>query len=197
MMASNDFLNLLHLGKVRGKTFLDVDLSGQSFYGRTTLWDEAILPNVNLTDANLQSTLLLNAIMKGAILDGTDLSPTGETHHLPESDWQGTNLSGAIVRNHSILDHAMFNYSKWVGAVIETTSMVHTFFNHADLRRLTIGQDIVLRDVNFGSADLRGANLSHAIVPDWSTIYLRNAIMDSQTMMPKGFKPKQHQIVWR
>jgi uncharacterized protein YjbI with pentapeptide repeats len=195
-VTREEFLVAMRRGEVSGVVFPDIDLSGLTFTGRTNLWDDGILPRVNLTGTDLRSTLLYKAIMKGAVLDGTDLSPSGEDGHLSESDWQGCDLSRALVRNRSNLNHVMFGDTKWINSRIISASMDHAYFESADLQGLRIGSGVILREVFFGLADLRGANLSQATVLDWSTIYLRDAIMDERTKMPKGFEPKHHHIQW-
>ncbi|MCL4208520.1 pentapeptide repeat-containing protein [Patescibacteria group bacterium] len=194
------FLDALMLGKVKGSTFKKVDLSRMDFSGRTSLWDEAILPEVNLVHTDMRSTLLLNAVMHGAILRHTDVGVKPDSS-LSVSDWNGTDLSGATVVN-STLTNGVFNRTKWVNATFDTVAMSGAYFNYADFRGAKFIGDILFRDIVFAGADLRDADLSRVVVPSWTAfdgvhgISFDRAIMNGSTKMPRGFNPRNHRIQW-
>lgn len=194
------FLDALMQSKVRGLTYKKVDLSRMDFSGKTSLWDEAILPEVNLTHTDMRSTLLLNAVMRGAILLHTDIGCKTDCA-LSESDWQGSDLSESSLVGVT-LTSGLFNRTKWVNSVFDTVAMSGTYFNGADFRGAKFVGDILFRDIVFAGADLRDADLSKVVVPDWTAfdgvhgLSFDKAIMNGSTKMPRGFNPRNHRIQW-
>lgn len=143
----------------------DADLTGANFF-------EAQLPGadlrrVNLTDANLERANLGGADLKGAIFLRT---------RMIKANLAGTDLSGADLRRIELQ-----------GAILRNTRLMGANLRGAYLAGLPVGQRGPGNVGDWQPADLRGADLTDAILLGAD---MRKAIYDCTTKFPRGFVPR-------
>lgn len=143
----------------------DADLTGASLYGAELAG--ADLRRVNLTDTNLQKADLSRADLKGAKFLRTRMIEANLTH---------VDLSGADLRRME-LQGAILRHSKLVGANLRG----------AYLAGLPVGQRGPYNVGDWVPADLRGADLTDAILIGAD---MRMALFDCTTKFPRGFVPR-------
>jgi uncharacterized protein YjbI with pentapeptide repeats len=105
------------------------------------IFDFAILPKVDLTDADLSNASLANAQLQGASLDGARL--------------RGASLAGAQLQG-ATLDHAQLQGASLVGAQLQGASLTY-----AQLQGAWLGA-AQLQGASLGGAQLQGASLENA-----------------------------------
>jgi beta-lactamase regulating signal transducer with metallopeptidase domain len=145
--------------------------------------NEAILTNMNLSDAFLQ-----NINLKEAVLDGTDFSRANlEAANLKEASlsqvvFSETNMNGINLKEVELKN---INLSKSIltSANLKEIAMYSVDLSNADLRGANM-KEASLKDVDFSKADLRGADLSEAAI---NGCKFDGVIIDSTTLLPPGF----------
>ncbi|GIG86287.1 pentapeptide repeat-containing protein [Plantactinospora endophytica] len=174
-------LSRTRLGGIKLPTTEDADFRLARFAGADLV--AADLARANLTGANLEGVSAREVRMVGVLSRAS----------LVDADLTGAVLAGAWLDNTS-MDHAILN-----GASLTGTKFRGARLNEVELRDAQLGgaelQEAYLNGADLtgaelASAKLKGANLSGATLTGVTNVnlaQLREAIIDSRTVLPSGF----------
>ena len=153
-----------------------VDLRGACLH-------EAILTNMNLSDASLQ-----NIDFGESVLDGTDFTGANlESANLKEASLSQVIFRGAKMNSINLKEVVLKNIDMKEATLeyanLKEITMYSVDLKNADLRGANL-KEATLKNVDFSKSDLRGANLSEATINDCK---FDGTIIDNTTLLPPGF----------
>ncbi|MBN2613791.1 MAG: pentapeptide repeat-containing protein [Bacteroidales bacterium] len=155
-----------------------------------------VLPEANLTSADLRFALLDNANLSEATLDWANLESASMRYTiLKEASLNGAKLAGADLTGADLkevnlsrqnLRGVFFNYANLKEADLSLSDLRDCDFSNANLR-----------EADLTKADLRGANLKFADLSEakLAGVKFEGAVADRYTLFPQGFDPIKEKVI--
>jgi uncharacterized protein YjbI with pentapeptide repeats/beta-lactamase regulating signal transducer with metallopeptidase domain len=144
---------------------------------------EAVLPNINLSNASLQDVNFGEATLNGADFTGANLEGANlKEASLKNTKFKNVILAGAnlkeVVLREQDFSNSDLSYINLKEAQINEVDFSNSILIGANLKEASISE------VDFGNADLSGANLGEASIHETN---FKGATASSGTIFPPGF----------